>query len=567
MRYHALATDYDGTLARDSGVAENIIEALKSFKASGRYLIMVTGRELDELKTVFPHLDLFDRVVAENGALLYRPETFEEKPVGKKPPDEFVENLKKRGVGPISVGRVIVATWEPHDKTVLEVIREMGLELQVIFNKGAVMILPSGINKAKGLGVALEELGLSPHNVIGIGDAENDHAFLEASECAVAVSNALETLKDKADIITKADHGDGVVELINRVLANDLEDITFTNRKNNLNIGVKSNGEELSLKPYGANILVAGSSGGGKSTLTTSFLEILAEKKYQFCLIDPEGDYLNFGGAIVIGNAKTPPIIEEIKKILEQPEQNIVICTLAITVEDRPNFFQKLFPVLMEFRTRLSRPHWLIFDEAHHLFPETWGTTRVSIPKDLKNIFMITLDPNSLDKTILNQVNMLIALGESPEKTISSFARNQELEVPKLPAASLEKLDGIAWFRDNGEPFWMRFYPPKTERLRHIRKYFTGELLPDENFYFRGPEGKMNLRVQNLSIFLQISEGIDDETWMFHLKRKDYSKWFKSVIKDEVLADYTEKIEEEEECTPEQSRKEIKGLIEKRYSV
>ena len=49
----------------------------------------------------------------------------------------------------------------------------------MIFNKGAVMILPSGVNKATGLAAALEELGLSPHNVVGVGDAENDHAFLE----------------------------------------------------------------------------------------------------------------------------------------------------------------------------------------------------------------------------------------------------------------------------------------------------------------------------------------------------------------------------------------------------
>lgn len=69
------------------------------------------------------------------------------------------------------MGRVIVATWEPHQTTVLEVIRELGLELHVIFNKGAVMILPSGVNKATGMAATLDELGLSPHNTVGIGDA------------------------------------------------------------------------------------------------------------------------------------------------------------------------------------------------------------------------------------------------------------------------------------------------------------------------------------------------------------------------------------------------------------
>ena len=61
----------------------------------------------------------------------------------------------------MSTGRVIVATWEPHETIVLETIRDLGLELQVIFNKGAVMVLPAGVNKATGLAAALEQLGLS----------------------------------------------------------------------------------------------------------------------------------------------------------------------------------------------------------------------------------------------------------------------------------------------------------------------------------------------------------------------------------------------------------------------
>src|SRR5436309_1387135 len=136
MRYTALATDYDGTLATHGFVDEPTLAALEQFRASGRKLILVTGRELDELMRVFPRLDLFDRVVAENGALLYRPSDRSEKVLAERPPEAFVAALKARGVGPISVGRVIVATWEPHETAAREVIRELGLELQVIFNKG-----------------------------------------------------------------------------------------------------------------------------------------------------------------------------------------------------------------------------------------------------------------------------------------------------------------------------------------------------------------------------------------------------------------------------------------------
>ena len=135
MRYFCLISDYDGTLAHDSAVKSSTVEALKRVKASGRKLVLATGRELPELLRVFPETSLFDLVVVENGALLYNPATGEKRLLAEPPPPSFVEELKRRGVAPLSVGECIVATWHPHETTVLDVIRSQGLELQVIFNK------------------------------------------------------------------------------------------------------------------------------------------------------------------------------------------------------------------------------------------------------------------------------------------------------------------------------------------------------------------------------------------------------------------------------------------------
>jgi HAD superfamily hydrolase (TIGR01484 family) len=225
MHYFALATDYDGTLAHHGQVDEPTRQALGRLLKSGRRLLLVTGRDLNELKAIFPQLQLFEWVVAENGAVLYRPATEEIKLLAEPPKEKFVQLLTARGVEPLAVGRVIVATWQPHETTVLTTIRDLGLELEVIFNKGAVMVLPTGVNKASGLQAALKKLGVSPHKVVAVGDAENDHAFLSCAGCGVAVANALPALKERADLVTQADHGAGVAELIDRMIATDLVDV------------------------------------------------------------------------------------------------------------------------------------------------------------------------------------------------------------------------------------------------------------------------------------------------------------------------------------------------------
>ncbi len=225
MRYLCLVCDYDGTIARDGKVAPSTIAALRRVAASGRKLVLATGREMPDLQRIFPELPLFDRVIAENGGLLYEPITRKQLLLTERPTKKFVAELKRRGVGPLSVGETIVATWHPWETVVLEVIREMGLGLQVIFNKDAVMILPSGVDKGTGLRIALDELGLSPHQAAGVGDAENDHAFLAVCGCGVAVANALPALKERADFVTAGDHGAGVEELIEKLLTDDLADI------------------------------------------------------------------------------------------------------------------------------------------------------------------------------------------------------------------------------------------------------------------------------------------------------------------------------------------------------
>lgn len=221
MHYLALATDYDGTIAHDGIVDADTLAALRRAREAGLKLILVSGRELEDLFATFDHLDLFDRAVLENGALLYHPATKESRQIAPSPPELLVDRLKAAAI-PLSVGRSILATVVPHEHAVLAAIRDLGLEWHVIFNKGSVMALPSGVNKATGLAPALDELKIPAERVVAVGDAENDHAFLRMCGLSVAVANALPAVKETADLVTAGARGFGVTELIDRLLADDL---------------------------------------------------------------------------------------------------------------------------------------------------------------------------------------------------------------------------------------------------------------------------------------------------------------------------------------------------------
>jgi HAD superfamily hydrolase (TIGR01484 family) len=215
----ALASDYDSTLASEGEVAPQTLDALVRLKSSSRKLLLVTGRQLDDLLAIFPRIELFDCAVTENGAVLYWPSIRRIESLAPPPPKQFLENLRQRGVQPLSVGRSIVATTQPHYEAVQKTITEMKLTMEIIFNREAVMVLPAGINKATGFARALTKLELPAERVVGVGDAENDEAFLKLCGCSVAVANAISKIKQAADLITEQENGLGVVEVIERILA------------------------------------------------------------------------------------------------------------------------------------------------------------------------------------------------------------------------------------------------------------------------------------------------------------------------------------------------------------
>ena len=571
MRFVALATDYDGTLATDGRVEQATIDALERLKASDRRLILVSGRELEDLRRVFPQLDLFEWVVAENGALAHHPRTREDRLLGARPPPEFVAALRERGVEPLSVGHVIVATWEPNEVAVLDTIREQGLELEIVFNKGAVMVLPSGVNKAAGLRAVLEAMALSPHNVVGIGDAENDLAFLGECECGVAVANALPSVKEACDHVTEGDHGTGVRELVELLLEDDLRSLEPKLTRHHVLLGRVRDGEgaeegerDLLVPSARVSVLVAGPSASGKSTLTTGLLERLQDQGRQLCVVDPEGDYQAYRGAIVLGDADRVPGLEEVLSVLARPDESVVVNLLGLALDDRPAFFDSLVARLQDLRGQTGRPHWVIVDEAHHLLPVTRGP---AVPSRLGATLLVTVHPDQVAGDVLQETDLVVAVGADADATVEAFARAAGVEGPaRCPAPTAGR--ALAWWpRGDGSCVTFDVVPPRERMKRHRLKYVEGELGPDRSFYFRGPDGRLALRAQNLLLFTQLAEGVDDETWTYHLRRGDVSAWFRGVLKDEELASEAERVERDDGIDPTESRRRIRAAIDARYTL
>jgi hydroxymethylpyrimidine pyrophosphatase-like HAD family hydrolase len=561
MRFYCLATDYDGTLAHDGIVPPTTVTALERLKESGRRLVMVTGRELEDLGRVFARLDLFDRVVAENGAVLFTPATGALRALAEPPPAAFGDALAAAKVEGLSRGHVIVATVQPHEVTALELIRQQGLELQVIFNKGAVMILPSGVNKATGLQAALDELGLSRGNTVGVGDAENDHAFLAACGCGVAVAGALPALREKADLVTAGDAGAGVEELCGRLVSDDLAGVPLPR----LTVAVGGGDPSPTLTPFEPALLIAGSSGGGKSSMATGLLERIAAAGHQFCLIDPEGDYEALGGVLTLGSAARAPDVEEVLDALERPQQCVAANLIGLALAERPAFFAALLARLIDLRTRSGRPQWLVVDEAHHVL----GASREpSLAPHLPDggVVLVTVEPTHVAPAVLAAAGAILALGREPAETLQAFASAIGEPAPPIAPDRDHASDGLFWRRGDPEARRFAVWPSESERRRHRRKYAEGDFGPC-SFFFRGPQGALNLRAQNLQVFAELAAGVDDDTWEYHLRRGDVTRWLADCVKDAELTAVVEAIAGRRDTAPAASRHDVIEAINARYTA
>jgi energy-coupling factor transporter ATP-binding protein EcfA2 len=380
----------------------------------------------------------------------------------------------------------------------------------------------------------------------------------------VATENAVETFKARADIVTRAARGAGVAELADALVESDLSAFDTLLARHDVAIGTSRRGEDVRLRPLDRKVLVAGPSGSGKSTLVTAFLEALIESKYQVCVIDPEGDYESFPDVVRVGDSEREPTTAEVLDILASPARSVVVNLIAVKVEQRPAFFAALLPGLMQLRAKTGRPHWLVVDEAHHLLPADLRMDPATLAGGLPGALFITVHPDQIWQPALDDLDVVLATGPEPHRVLASVPNLGTSPMADVPVP--ESGESLIWSYRNDASVVFKPNPPHSERLRHRRKYATGELGPDRSFFFTGPNGSLNLRAQNLMLFMQLADGVDDETWTYHLGRGDYSRWFRDAIKDDDLAADAAAIERDGGPTPADTRRRIRAAIEERYT-
>jgi energy-coupling factor transporter ATP-binding protein EcfA2 len=325
-------------------------------------------------------------------------------------------------------------------------------------------------------------------------------------------------------------------------------------------------GNEIYLSPTDT-VLIAGSSGIGKSTLATALTERFVESGFQFCVFDPEGDYDGLEGAVRLGDGSSAPTKAQVLDLIAKADSNVVINGLALRVNERPDFFADLLPGLSSFRRRTARPHWLIIDEAHHLLPKRRDDTRAVLSLELPGTVLITVHPEAISTDALRLVTAIIALGPKAKDVVKVFCNETGIEPPK--EISSPKGERVLFWRPRKRKklAMVKAIEPRQSLKRHSRKYAEGQLDEAGSFYFHGPDDAMNLRAHNLMIFAQIAEGIDDKTWEFHLRAGDYSKWFRHQIRDKDLAGETAEAEQDGTLSAEESRKRVLDAVRRRYTA
>jgi len=537
--FRAVAVDFDGTLTAGP-VAPGTLAALAEARARQIRVILVTGRIISDLRTVFPEVDdSIDAIVAENGAVLVARADIRR--LADPVPAAVSTGLAARGVA-CRRGRVLVACAAADEPAASAVIRELGLDCQLVRNRGELMILPAGVTKGTGLIEALGVLGLSRHNAIGVGDAENDHSLLEACEVGVAVANAVDALRAHADVVLPLPDGDGVAELLRGPL---LAGRGYVHpRRWQLTLGTDDRGEAVTLPASQLNIAICGGTGEGKSYLAGLVLEQLVQLGYCVVVFDPEGDHRGLGelrGVYVTGGQEArlaDPA--DVVRLLREGYVSVVIDLSHLDAAGQAGYAARLSGEVEAHRAVTGLPQWVAVDEAHRPIGRN-GAARHMVNPAAKGYLLVTWQPEELSADALAALDAVITPG-SPDPA-SQFVDLAAAVADTSRAEIARLLDGppgravLAWRQHPHRAVAFTIGSRATRHLRHEHKYGQHGVEPARQFHFRTePDMPTGAVAANLAELEAELARCDEGVLRHHCPGRDFSRWVSDVFHDRTLA-------------------------------
>ena len=533
QHFRAVALDYDGTLTKTGRLDDVVLGALRRLREEKVKLVLVTGRIPWELLELCPHAEeLFDRIVWENGAVVWgvRGARLLAPPV----PGELEEALARRGVE-LRRGQAILAGFARDAVAALEEIGRLGLEVQVVRNRGEMMLVPSGVSKGTGLFDALGDLGISRHSTLAVGDAENDHSLLGACELGVAVADAVPSLLGAADVVLREP---GSAALARFLLGPSvLSDETPEPRRFQAALGTFADGSAAKVPASGVNVLVTGGTMSGKSHLTGLLAERLLGLGYSLCVIDPEGDHVSLGalrGVLAVGGSEPLPVPEQLPRLVEHRFGSVVVDLSLLDAGEKVAYCRAALEELSALWSDTGLPHWLFVDEAQVALNLAHEPIEGFDPRR-PGTCLTTWLPGHLPDAVIASLDVVLDLGVEEAPDLPAWAGPRR-ERPAAGHALLSRR-GIHGPRDFAVAGRVR------PHARHLHKYRGAVLPPGQHFYFRSGGGPTGRSAGNAEEFHREIRRAEAGVVRHHALHGDLSRWIAEVLRDEVLAETVRKAE------------------------
>ena len=542
MKLSVIALDYDGTIARDDAVEPAVRHAIAAARANGIVVLLVTGKILHDLRRAAGDLHFVDGVIAENGAVLYFPDSGHTSVLAPKMAGEFIAELGRRGI-PVSAGECLVEADANEAPRILDAIRRLELPLVLLFNGGRVMTLPQGVSKATGLHTALETLRLSARNTLAIGDRENDHELLRLAEVGMAVEWGSPALQSAADMVI-AGAGPEAVGATIAAFSETRRLPAPPRARRRLFLGYTDEGREFSLAVRGRNILIAGDAKSGKSWVAGLLCEQLILLGYCVCVIDPEGDYRSLEGlpgVTILGGDDPPPTPKELLRALQYPDRSVVIELSRLPQDEKIQYIRTLLPTLNAMRKRTGLPHRILLDEAHYFLHDEDAEHLLDLERH--GYIVVTFCASRLPTPLVATTEVMIVTCESNPAEIDALCqrcagcgpidRARWLQLGRLRIGQAIALPITEEAR--GELRLFTIGPRLTRHVRHREKYVDVPVSERHAFAF-APNGHSTHRARTLRQFVLELEDTTPALLEPFLRRRDFSRWIAGVFGDHELA-------------------------------